>query len=391
MSIESLANACSFCDVDIKGSFTITAVNDVLVLTSDQGGPCDIDIPDNVYEGSELATALQTAMNADATLTGGVITFVVSYSATTYKFTIDATAGHTIAYTHSGSDGGLTCGFSQNHTAAQTITSDNAVPGNPANMVQTLLNAVDAWCKEYCDQAFESVTYAELSSGKGSKYLRLKQRPVTAITQLSIGRDNAIKVKNTAADATNAYVKVDSTKVTLVVLGGTSASSSEVDYATYKTLTAVVTQINTLGKGWVAALADSDLAAILSTQLIACESLYCGARANTTASYEYLEIPSTPVGGFKYKGNIGEIYLVSGFPKGYQNIYIGYTAGYSAALMPHDLKLSISVAVKHLYDRRDEDGFGKESIAVAGLSQKYVELLPEETLAVWQSYRLLRI
>lgn len=111
-------------------NFIIDSTNDVLVLTSDLGGPVSIDIPDNTYTGAALATALQAAMNADATLTGsGTITFVVSYTST--KFTLDATVGHTIAFTFAGSDAGLTVGFRADEAAAQAITSEFDVPGRP--------------------------------------------------------------------------------------------------------------------------------------------------------------------------------------------------------------------------------------------------------------------
>jgi len=110
--------------------FRITSSNDVLVLTSDQGGPVSIDVPDGVYTCPALAAALQDAMNADGTLTGsGTITFSVSYDDTASKFTIDAGSGHTIAFTYSGSDAAETFGFDGDKSASQTITSDSETHG----------------------------------------------------------------------------------------------------------------------------------------------------------------------------------------------------------------------------------------------------------------------
>lgn len=95
--------------------------NDVLVFTSDQGGPVNIDIDDGRYDPANAATTLQTALNANTTLTGtGTITFVVTSDAN--QFTIDAGTGHTIAFTYSGSDGAAVWGFTGNIAAAQTIT-----------------------------------------------------------------------------------------------------------------------------------------------------------------------------------------------------------------------------------------------------------------------------
>lgn len=112
-----------------SGQFVIASTNDVLVLTSDQGGPVSIDVDDGVYTGDALAAELQTKMNASGTLTGGAITFAVSWDSSTEKFTIDATDGHEIALTYSGSDAAETFGFTANASSAQTITSDSETHG----------------------------------------------------------------------------------------------------------------------------------------------------------------------------------------------------------------------------------------------------------------------
>ena len=113
------------CGAFLTGTFntkSVTAGNDVLVFTSDQGGPQSIDVADDSdYTCDQVADALETAMNGDGTLTGGAITFsVISQMGRTY---IDAGAGHTIAFTYAGSDGADTHGFTADISAAQTITS----------------------------------------------------------------------------------------------------------------------------------------------------------------------------------------------------------------------------------------------------------------------------
>jgi hypothetical protein len=70
-----------------------------------------------------LASILATAINGSTELTGGVITFGVLYSTTTFKYTIDATSGHTIALDYWNSDGAYTFGFNTTTTAAQTAVS----------------------------------------------------------------------------------------------------------------------------------------------------------------------------------------------------------------------------------------------------------------------------
>ena len=103
-------------------------------FTSDQG-TANITIASAAYDdGDAQATALESAMNADNTLTGtGTITFAVTYSATTGKYTIDAGAGHTITFDYwTTTTGAFTFGFTDTPSAAaRTITSDESRGESP--------------------------------------------------------------------------------------------------------------------------------------------------------------------------------------------------------------------------------------------------------------------
>jgi hypothetical protein len=110
--------------------YRITSANDVLVLTSDEGGPVNVDVPDAYYTPAGLATALAAAMNGSTDLTGSTITFAVAYSTSTLTFTLNATSSHTLAYTHTGSDAAVEFGFTASHSASQYLYSDNPVEGH---------------------------------------------------------------------------------------------------------------------------------------------------------------------------------------------------------------------------------------------------------------------
>lgn len=100
-------------------SFVITAANFILTLSYDGGASIEVDITYGDYDGSELAAAIQAAVDAAFSIAS-----TVSFDADTKKITIDIAAGHTIAYTHTGSTAGATCGFTGDHASAQSITSD---------------------------------------------------------------------------------------------------------------------------------------------------------------------------------------------------------------------------------------------------------------------------
>jgi len=377
MSLVTLTKALGWLGITDE-VFTITAGNDVLVLTSDKGS-ANIDVADGTYNGTDAATALQTAMNASTTLTGtGAVTFAVSWSATTRKFTLNAGTGHTIAYTNAGSDAGLTFGFSANATAAQTITSDTPC-GDPTADVQYILDWVDGLVKLYCNRTIESTSYKEWIDGTGGPLIWLSDYPVTALNRICIESNTALQVSNSSSDCAYSQVSVTTTGLTLTVVGGTNEHSDTLTFASYTTLTLINTAINELGYGWVSTLIDSDYAAYPSTNLREGYGLQSSHGAKAA-----LDIPSRPTDGYRLDPGMGEVYRSFGWPAGYQNIYCDYTAGYST--IPEVLQNAVCAWIKFLYDKKNEEAFGLSSYNNSGI-QKAFEEMPGEVRAVLDAYR----
>jgi hypothetical protein len=366
MSLVTLAEALAFCEVD-RGYFEITAANDGLILTSDQGGPSTVNIPDGTYEGAALATALQTAMNADSTLTGGVITFAVSYSTTTHKFTIDATAGHTIAYTNTGSDAGLTLGFSADAAAVQTITSDTEA-GDPTAIVEQIRAATEDFViNTHCGKHLEADDYIEYKNGHGTEALMLDEYPVIRVYNVTIGEDNAIEITNSNTDTAFSTFIVTEDELSLIIRGGTNAGTETLSFDTYTTLTLLVDAINALGNGWSAEFMDSDFAPIPSTELI----INPGERLVKETSIGYLKIPDYDNVSFKLDADSGILYA-SGWPKGYNNIRVEYRAGYET--LPDDLTTGVLILIKFWYDKHFEESWGVDSYTSGGASKAFQKL-----------------
>lgn len=348
-------------------------------MTSDQGGAVDIDIPDLTYEGDDLATALQTAMNANNTLTGtGTITFSVSYSTSTYKFTIDSGSGHTITIDVSASDAGLVFGFTEDPTAAQAITSDQAATDDPTSIVQSILNGVDAWVKNiYCKRDFESASYKEYQDGNGTPYLYLKQYPIISVSRLSIGRNDAIKVNNTGT-STYATVSVTSTGVVLNK-DGTDSTNSPLLFSANATITAMVTAIGN-ETGWQASTVYSGYASYISSELIEAMGLQC-----LDSTWAYLEIPDEPEDEFETYADAGYLYRWGGFPIGHRNIRTDFTAGY--ATMPEDLKLAVKILVKFIYQKRSDETFGQSQYSLMSIRTVFEKEMPSEARAILNKYK----
>lgn len=385
MSIISLTECLAFLDIG-TGFFEITAENDVLNMTYNSVTE-DVEITDGTYQGDDLAVALEAAID-----TAFSITSTVAYSSTTYKFTITVSA-NTITIDTSASDAALTFGFTEDPTAALSIVSDQAATEDPTAIVDSINDGVDKWVKEYCKRDFEEATYTnELYDGNNETSLFLDNYPVISISRLATSREEVIMIKNTSTDATTAHVSVDSDSVDLVVSGGTNEDSSSVDFATYTTMTAVVAQIIATGKGWTAALVDSDYGDLKSTELLECFAKYCGSRANTTAGWEYLAMAGEPASDFRVYKERGEVYYSYGFSEGERNIVITYSAGYSSANMPEDLKLACKMLVKTIYARRAQEVFGLDEYRLASVVRSVLtKEMPHEVKEILSRYRKIEV
>ncbi len=358
MSIVTLQECLDFLDIG-TGYFQITAENDVLNMTSSEGGAVNIDIPDLTYEGDDLAIALQTAMNANNTLTGtGTITFSVSYNSSTYKFTISIDEGgvNTITIDVSASDAALEFGFTEDPIAALSIVSDQAATEDPTAPVQVILDGVDSFVKGYCDRDFESTSYKEYYNGKNRQNLYLKQYPIISIARLSIGRTGMLKVNNSAS-STYATVSVTSTGVVLNK-DGTTTTLLFADNATLTDIAAAISNET----NWTASVLNTTYNSYASTELIQVMGQQC---LNT--SYAYLDIPEEPEDEFEVYDEEGYIFKWGGFPRGRRNIRVDYTAGYSSADMPDKLKMSCLILVKFIYQKREEEIFGRKQYSLGAV------------------------
>lgn len=386
MSIVSSSDVYNFLELSSTGYFIINAANDVLKLAYDGGTVTDIELTDGTYSGSDLATQIATQIDSAFTISS-----TVTYSATTYKLTIAVATGHTIALTFSGSDAALTCGFTEDASAAVSITSDTAVPGDDNDIADMIQEMIEEWLKNTkCFRTFESTTYTnDLYDGNGMTSLFLDNWPITAISRIAITREDAIKIKNTSTDCTTAYVGISSTAINLTVSGGDNEGTDEILFADYATMTDVVDQINTLSdEGWSAELYHSDYGDIKSTELLETFAKYCGARANTTANWEYLEMAGEPIVNFKVYKNRGEIYYSGSFPEGEQNIIISHTSGYTSTTMPEDLKKGILISIKFLFSQWKEERLGVTDFSLSGFMTQKLERteLPQIALNVFDKY-----
>ena len=113
--LVTLRECLDFCEVGTT-EFLITGNNNVLYFKYNGGATTKVTLTNNTYDGDAFATHLQTVANTALTSS-----LAVTWSSTTEKFTI-AEGGATIQYIHANSTAGYTIGFTEDSSAAASIT-----------------------------------------------------------------------------------------------------------------------------------------------------------------------------------------------------------------------------------------------------------------------------
>ncbi|MBA4406974.1 hypothetical protein C0389_06845 [bacterium] len=235
---------------------------------------------------------------------------------------------------------------------------------------------------------------------------------------------NFIEIYNSSSDATSATVTITSATINLVVVGGANAHNTTITLtgASYDTISELVTAIEALAKGWIVnrLCASGQTSTYLFATSVSCllvankQTLqgfngllleecinsasnqienYCHRKfvsAVYTEYYDgtstiYLKLDNYPVTtltsveiwdyatqavlqtltnhqDYELMEDEGMIYQSSGFARGKKNYKIVYTAGYSTATMPEDLKNACKELGKMEYFKRDKQGVAAERI-----------------------------
>lgn len=261
--------------------------------------------------------------------------------------------------------------------------------------------AVEQEIKNYCGWEIESFTYKnQLLDGTGSDKLWPGPKNITALIRASDSLETAINFKHSTASS-NAYGVVTytdrvPTSLGLVVADGTTESDTTLPFATYTTMTDLVAQIT--GDGWSAELNDSKFGIMSSTNLVEKANIYAGTEDGTDPGWSTLEKPGTPIGEVTVERIEGGLFRKWGWPPGTKNIPVTYTAGWTTADMPYDIKNAVIQFVQFDYNRTQQGGIGIKSFSLLELDIEYNDTstssesksaIPMEALSVLdQRYRI---
>ena len=239
-------------------------------------------------------------------------------------------------------------------TAPSYITSTSAVKtylGISDSTYDTVLAALvakaSAMVEDACGRHIISASYAKWLDGTGEDRLYLPETPVTAVSRISIGTDDAMAITCEASDATHATVSVTDTYVICTVSDGASAATNSLAIGTYTTMATMAAAINALSGSWTAEVLGTYDSFRTST-LREMPSQFC---LNTNAR---ILMPSEPEADFVFHEDEGYVQLrAGGFMAGHGNIYAAWTAGYST--IPAAVQQVCIELVANLFHQRKRD------------------------------------
>ena len=218
--------------------------------------------------------------------------------------------------------------------------------------LNTLITAVSRGIEQWCDRVFHSASYTHYFDGVDSwrrSHLPLRQYPVTEITRVATNPVCALRIRNTDTTTNQrAVVSLSSTALKLSRVASASTTTNSLALATYTTISSLATAIDAVGSGWDAEVQgdSNDYGKWASADL---KTIQGAVNARDTGADLYLyeeELPYVIV-----DEAIGNLY--GSFPRGFQNIEVKYTAGYST--IPDDIQQGAVQAIVALYNQSKLD------------------------------------
>jgi len=156
----------------------LAGVNDKIDIT-DTGGTSVITLTADQYNAQDLATEIQTKLNADATLAG---TYTVTYNFETFKFKIASTVNFQLLFS-SGANINHTArfilGFNSTDTANGTSAeSDNSISGLPDDLILAAQKLVLRYYEDSAVGKSRQEVISETIASGGTRSFLKNQLPV---------------------------------------------------------------------------------------------------------------------------------------------------------------------------------------------------------------------
>lgn len=254
-----------------------------------------------------------------------------------------------------------------------------------------LINASTDKIERYAGRRFAATDYVEWLNGAGESSVVLGQYPIIRINAVSTALRDVIEVQYTG-DSIHTTATVTATGIRLSTMDAAGTATTEtVDWATYKTASAVATQVSTIS-GWTGTLRADAPATHIRQVAFALDS---GVSANLQAADHYTAnvVVDAPSGVLTFDGPAGGVYPFGGggvrvgsaASYGLQSIMADYRAGYDA--IPADIEQICREFAASMYQRQTGIGaIQSESIGSYSRSLADGQSFSDSTVAVLAKY-----
>jgi hypothetical protein len=273
--------------------------------------------------------------------------------------------------------------------AAQNPALSQLAATSPGYLA-ALISAASDSIRRTCGRDFILSSYTEYYSGGIYIHepLRLRQFPVTEITRVAASPTPALLVQNVDAITNQrATVETTPTGVRLVRVASAVATTNDLAYTSYPTITSMASAINALSNGWSATVRngfDYWPSADFKPLQGAATSLAGGRDLElyTEQIQPFVGWPFAGDGpwsdaaeqsgaGWRLDDETGELY--GRFPRGQLNVRIDYAAGFAS--IPQSIQEACVQLVQDLY----QAGLVNNTLKKATLGASSVELKDQST------------
>lgn len=217
-------------------------------------------------------------------------------------------------------------------------------------MIDQLVTSASQLVCNRIDDTIKSASYTEYRSG-GHRLYVLEHRPVTAITRVSYGWNDSIRVycANASFTRTRATIANDGTNVTLVHVASGVTTTTPLALAASPTIAQLVTAINAVGSGWTAE-AMPNWGSYPTADLVPSAPTSC---LDIDRGYAYLRSWQYEGSPIAFSADEGWVELADMVPNGASKLRITYTAGYSTVPLP--LQQAVWRLVTKMWDSMGRD------------------------------------
>lgn len=256
-----------------------------------------------------------------------------------------------------------------------------------------IINMATAKMQTFCQRTFVETSHRKWLNGTGNDTMFLPDSPVTSLTRLGWDRKKAITVDADTSSDIRATVEVQDDGVVLKRWDSAgAATTTTLTFAANLTSSAMATAIDDT-TGWSA----TSNATTLSDDFVR----QGGQDAkDSSAQINYIDDTSAE---FRLDESSGKVTMFAStdagdwfphdlstlsFPEGKGNVYVEYTAGYTQAAMPADIKQVCMELVAAAYHAgRHDPTVASESLDAYSYSTRNALELRDDHIAKMQPYR----